>query len=132
MEEGKIIYSASPYAGNVEGNGEFAKAACRLAMEQGNTPVAAHLLYPQMLDDTVPGQRELGLRMVLKLLGACSEIWLCGCRIFGEMQEEMKEAWRHGIPVCRILQDMVEKFMQPEPGMGEVPQPAGYMGASLC
>jgi len=131
MAEGKIVYIASPYAGDVEGNVEFAKAACRLAMEQGSTPVAAHLLYPQMLDDTVPKQRELGIRMGLKLLGACSELWLCGSRISGGMQEELKEAWRHGIPVRRIPREAVEEFLQPEPVLGGQVQSMGCMGAGI-
>lgn len=131
MAEGKIVYIASPYAGDTESNIEFAKAACRLAMEEGNIPVAAHLLYPQMLDDTVPEQRELGIRMGLKLLGACSELWLCGSRISSGMQEELKEAWRQGIPVRRIPWETVAGFMQPEPGMGGQVQSMGYVGVGL-
>lgn len=131
MAEGKIVYIASPYAGDVEGNVEFAKAACRLAMEEGSTPVAAHLLYPQMLDDTVPEQRELGIRMGLKLLEACSELWLCGSRISSGMQEELKAAWRHGIPIRRIPWETVAGFMQPEPVMGGQVQSMGCMGAGL-
>ncbi len=129
MAEGKIVYIASPYAGDVEGNVEFAKAACRLAMEEGNTPVAAHLLYPQMLDDTVPEQRALGIRMGLKLLEASSELWLCGSRISDGMQEELKAAWKHGIPVRRIPGEMVEKFMEQD--MGQRVQTMGYAGVSL-
>ncbi len=131
MAEGKIVYIASPYAGDVEGNVEFAKAACRLAMEEGSTPVAAHLLYPQMLDDMIPEQRELGIRMGLKLLEACSELWLCGSRISSGMQEELKTARIHGIPVRRIPWEMVAEFMQPEPDMGGQVQSMQYMGASL-
>lgn len=117
MTEGKIVYIASPYAGDIEGNIKFAKAACLLAMEHGSTPVAAHLLYPQMLDDAVPEQRELGLKMGLRLLGACDELWLCGSRISNGMQEELKSAGKLGIPVRRIPEDMVAEFMQPETDM---------------
>ena len=131
MAEGKIVYIASPYAGDVEGNVAFAKAACRLAMEQGDTPVAAHLLYPQMLDDAVPEQRELGLRMGLRLLEACGELWLCGSRVSGGMQEELKAAWRHRIPVRRIPWEMVAGFLQPEQGMAGMAQPMGCTGAGL-
>lgn len=133
MTEGKIVYIASPYAGDIERNVEFAKAACLLAMEHGNTPVAAHLLYPQMLDDMIPEQRELGIKMGIRLLGACDELWLCGNRISNGMQEELKAAWQLHIPVCRIPRDMVEEFMQPEPDMGQHTQPMEYMmGANLC
>ena len=54
MEHNKLVYIASPYSGDVERNVAFAKAACRYAMNQGVTPIASHLLYPQMLDDGVP------------------------------------------------------------------------------
>ncbi len=131
MAEGKIVYIASPYAGDTESNIEFAKAACLLAMEEGNTPLAAHLLYPQMLDDTVPKQRALGIKMGLKLLETCSELWLCGSRISSGMQEELKAAWRHGIPVRRIPWETVAKFMQPEPDMGGQMQSMGYIGVGL-
>lgn len=131
MAEGKIVYIASPYAGDIENNIRFAKAACRLAMEEGSTPVAAHLLYPQMLDDSIPEQRDLGIRMGLKLLEACSELWLCGSRISEGMQEELKAAWRHGVPVRRIPWESVAGFMQPEPDTGGQAQSMEYTGACL-
>lgn len=86
------MYIASPYAGDVEQNIEFARAACRMAMSLGCVPVAAHLLYPQMLDDAIPEQREMGIRMGLRLLGVCRELWLCGERISNGMQEEYDTA----------------------------------------
>ena len=60
MEHNKLVYIASPYSGDVERNVAFAKAACRYAMNQGVTPIASHLLYPQMLDDGVPEERKSG------------------------------------------------------------------------
>lgn len=125
---GEIVYIASPYAGDTEGNIEFTKAACRLAMEQGSTPVAAHLLYPQMLDDAVPEQRELGTRMGIRLLGACSELWLCGSRISSGMQKELEAAKQLGIPVRCVPGDMVAEFMEQD--MGQQMQSMGYIGVS--
>ncbi len=54
----KLVYICSPYAGEIEPNIKFAKAACRYAMEQGCAPVAVHLLYSQLLNDAVPSERE--------------------------------------------------------------------------
>ena len=51
MGKSKLVYIASPYAGDVETNVQFAKAACRYAIGQGATPVAPHLLYTQILAD---------------------------------------------------------------------------------
>ena len=64
-------------------------------------PVASHLLYPQILEDSVPAQRELGLQFGLALLERCSEIW-----VFNENHElsegmrlEIGHARKKGIPV---------------------------------
>lgn len=129
MAEGKIVYIASPYAGDIEGNIRFAKAACRLAMEHGNTPIAAHLLYPQILDDSVPEQRELGIRMGLKLLEACSELWLCGSHISSGMQKELEAAGLLDIPVRSVPWNMVAEFMEQD--IKQHTQSIGYMGTSL-
>ena len=102
MTENKLVYIASPYAGDVERNTAFAKEACRYAMEQGAAPVDVHLLYPQMLDDTVPAEREAGLRMGLRVLEACDELWLCGDRMSAGMQAELEAAERLGIPVRSV------------------------------
>ena len=53
----KLIYVASPYAGDVEANVEYAKQACRTVMESGNAFFAPHLLYPSILDDAVSSER---------------------------------------------------------------------------
>ena len=55
----KLIYVASPYAGDVERNTEFAKKACRHVMNEGHAFFAPHLLYPAILDEHQPKQRQL-------------------------------------------------------------------------
>ena len=72
----KLVYICSPYAGDIGNNIRFAGAACRYAAEQGCAPVAVHLLYPQILDDSVPSQREAGIRMGLRVLASCEELWI--------------------------------------------------------
>ena len=54
----RIIYICSPYAGNTEENTAFARQACGYAIRQGAVPLAPHLLYPQILNDSVPEERE--------------------------------------------------------------------------
>lgn len=95
----KLIYICSPYAGNIEENIRFARAACRYAAKQGFTPVAPHLLYPQFLNDAVPAERDAGIRMGLRLLSACDELWRCGPRISAGMEKELAKAKRLEIPV---------------------------------
>ena len=93
-----MVYIASPLAGDVEGNLRFARDACRYAVEQGATPLANHLLYPQFLRDADPAERALGTEMGLQLIGLCQELWICGDRIISEgMAAEIDAAKRLGV-----------------------------------
>ena len=123
MGSNKLVYIASPYAGDVEENVAFAKAACRYAMEQDVTPVAVHLLGPQMLADHIPAEREAGIRMGMRVLEACDELWLCGSRMSQGMRAELAAAQRLGIPARRIA-DIPQETPgpQPEPRRGMVMQ----------
>lgn len=105
----KLIYIASPYAGDVEANVAFAKLACRYAISQGHTPIAVHLLYPQMLDDGDPAERELGLRLGHRILEICDELWACGGRISSGMAREIAEAQSLGIPVRSVSTQELEQ-----------------------
>lgn len=98
----KIVYIASPYAGNIEENIGFAKAACRYAVDKGVTPVAVHLMYPQFLNDVDPEERRVGTEMGVQLLLTCNEIWICGETISSGMLAEINVADTYGIPKINI------------------------------
>ena len=53
----------SPYAGNVERNLRYARAAIRDCLLRGESPIASHLLYtqPGVLCDDKPEERALGI-----------------------------------------------------------------------
>ena len=104
----KLVYICSPYAGDIETNIRFAKDACRYAAEHGCAPIAVHLLYPQILDDSIPAQRETGIRMGLRVLASCDELWICGSRISHGMGCEIAEAERFGIPVRNISTEQIQ------------------------
>ena len=74
--ESRMIYICSPYAGNTEDNTAFARQACGYAISQGAVPLAPHLLYPQILNDSITEERETGIRLGLEILKRCEEI--CG------------------------------------------------------
>lgn len=59
-----LVVIESPYAGDVEGNVEYAKRCVRDCLERGEAPYASHLFFtqPGILDDTIPEQRELGIQ----------------------------------------------------------------------
>lgn len=113
MSREKLIYIASPYAGDIEANTAFAKKACRYAIHQGYTPIAVHLLYPQMLDDNDPAERELGLRLGHRVLDVCDELWCCGSRISSGMAREIAEAQRLGIPIRQIGEQEIQQEALP-------------------
>lgn len=100
--ESRIIYICSPYAGNIEENIAFARQACGYAIRQGAVPLAPHLLYPQILNDSVPEEREIGIRLGLDILERCEELWICGDRMSAGMKRETAYAKARGIPVRRI------------------------------
>jgi hypothetical protein len=105
----KLVYICSPYAGGIKANIHFAKDACQYAAEQGCAPIAVHLLYPQILDDSIPVQREIGIRMGLRVLASCDELWICGSRISHGMSCEIAEAERLGIPIRRITEEQIQE-----------------------
>jgi hypothetical protein len=51
----------SPYAGDVERNVRYARAAMADSLRRGEAPYASHLLLTQVLDDSDPAQRTLGI-----------------------------------------------------------------------
>ena len=100
----KKIYVASKYAGDIAANVEKAIWCCRYVIEQGFMPVASHLLYPQILNDNLPRERELGLKFGLALLATCDEVWVftAGGEISPGMEREIEGAKRLGIPVRKL------------------------------
>lgn len=132
MSEHKLVYIASPYAGDVLKNIEFAKAACRYAMRQNCTPVAVHLLYPQFLDDNDLVQRSAGLTMGHRVLLACDELWVCGERISSGMAAEITEAKKLGIPVREVSAEQIQGglAMDKKYGVWAVRSAASVCGAA--
>jgi len=53
----------SPYAGNVELNLRYLRAALRDCLLRGEAPFASHAIYtqPGVLDDAVPSERQHGI-----------------------------------------------------------------------
>ena len=105
----KLVYIASPYAGDVQANTEAAKGYCRAALEEGVVPIAPHLLYPQFLEDSDPAERNLGLRAGLELLARCDELWVCGPEISPGMSREIQFAQGLGIPIRQVEPELFMK-----------------------
>ena len=58
-----IVIIESPFAGDVEKNLRYVRAAMHDCLVRGEAPYASHALYtqPGVLDDTVPAERKLGM-----------------------------------------------------------------------
>jgi len=93
------VFICSPYAGNVKQNILNAKRYLKFAVKKGVIPIAPHLLYPQVLYDSDPRQRKLGLYLGMAWLYKCDEMWVFGGYISPGMSAEIEKAKRVQIPI---------------------------------
>jgi hypothetical protein len=87
-----LVYVASAYSGDTAANTEKTKQYCRYALEQGQIPLAPHLMFPLFMNDADPEERELAIFMDVILLGKCDELWVFGDRISEGMKTEIDVA----------------------------------------
>lgn len=64
----------SPYAGDVKIHVEYAKRCLRDSIERGEAPFASHLLYTQVLDDSLLHHREQGMAAGLSWTAAADAV----------------------------------------------------------
>ena len=95
----KRVYICSPYAGNVKENVRRAKAYCRFAVGKGFDPFAAHLFYTRFLRDSVPEERQAGMKLGLARINECWELWVFGDTVSSGMRAEIEYAQRLGKPI---------------------------------
>jgi hypothetical protein len=69
----KKVIIESPYAGDVERNLNYARLCLLDSVKRGESPIASHLLYTQVLDDTIPEERELGINAGLEWLNVADK-----------------------------------------------------------
>lgn len=98
----KLVYICSPLRGDIEGNIKKAQQYCREVMElfPDVLPIAPHIYCTQFCDDTIPWEREEGMKMGLELLKGCAELWVFGIDNPSEgMRAEIEYAEKSGIKV---------------------------------
>lgn len=98
----KLIYIASPLRGDYNANIKSAVEYCRLVSEQNVLPLAPQIIFSQWCNDTIPEQREQGLKLGLALLEKADELWVMGKTISEGMRNEITFASKHGIPTYFI------------------------------
>ncbi len=95
----EVVYVASPFAGDVEANIAYAKAAMHDCLMRGEAPFVPHLLYPLVLEED-RAQRAFGMRAGKAILLRCTLVAVYTDR--GEstgMKSEVRFATEHGIRV---------------------------------
>jgi hypothetical protein len=78
----RLVIVESPYAGNVERNLQYLRAALRDCLLRGESPYASHglLTQPGVLRDEVPGERATGISAGFRIAEALHR---CGApRVF--------------------------------------------------
>lgn len=106
------------YARNIE----RATDACRYLSKHGYTPLAPHLYFPQFLNDDIPEEHNLGIRLGLQWLDLADEVWCFGDRVSAGMQTEIDAASEKGIPIFFMTENFGEDFI---PYRKALPQIAG-------
>ena len=103
-------------------NLERAKRASRLIARIGAVPLAPHIYGTQFLDDDIPEEREMGIRIGLEWLKDADECWVFSEHISEGMRREIDFCSEHDIPVRMIcepnglLGKLIEKQMEVEHG----------------
>lgn len=98
----KLIYICSPYRATdevtLQRNIEYAKTLTRNALLQGGVPVATHLYMTQCLDESIEGERKIGLAAGTEILRRC-DLVIVGMKygISEGMAAEIRCAEENGI-----------------------------------
>lgn len=56
-----LVIIESPFAGDVEANITYARKCVADSLARQEAPICSHLLFPQLLNDDIPGERALGI-----------------------------------------------------------------------
>ena len=102
---GPVVYIASAFSGDIEGNVERTKRYSRFAIEQGAYPVNPILNLLDVISEET--DRDAALEIDLQILrsGGISELWSFGEPSAG-MKAEIKTAEEMGLPIRRFSTDM--------------------------
>lgn len=106
----RLVIIESPYAGDVEENVRYARAAVRDSLMRGEAPIASHLLYtqPDILDDDIPEERQHGIDAGLAWRSrADASIVYHDKGVTKGMQYGIEAAQNSGLPIeYRLIEDV--------------------------
>ena len=107
-ENRTAVYICSRYAGDTVKNILAAQKYCRFAVKKGYLPFAAHLLFPQFLNDEDPTERSLGLSFGNAFMDKCGEVWIFGSEYSAGMKAEYDRAVNKGYKIRYFSSDCRE------------------------
>ena len=94
------VFIASPLAGDREANVAYARLCMADSFKRGEAPFAPHLLYPQVLDDDSPIDRQRGMDAGKRWLWRSEALVVyMDLGISTGMTSEIEEAHRRRIPI---------------------------------
>ena len=104
-----LVYICSPYRGDTNRNIRKARKYCRFAIDKQVTPIATHLMYPQILGKTETRKtRELAMSMGRNIIKRCRELWWFGDHQTDGMKDEIEYA-RHKALIIRHFTENCEE-----------------------
>jgi hypothetical protein len=129
-----IVIVESPFAGDVEANSKYARAAIRDCLLRGEAPFASHALYTQALDDTKPDERALGIEAGFAFRSVASKTVVYTDRgISYGMELGIFDSEQRGIPVVyRSLHSWRRHTEKCEPTADHCVEHCGTAPDPLC
>lgn len=112
MNEYKLVYVCSPYAGDIEQNVSNARKYSRFVAMSGYIPITPHLLFTQFLSDNNPEERDMGMRFGNSLMDLCSELWVFGDDISTGMKAEIQRAKEQEYKIRYFNKEMKETILE--------------------
>lgn len=74
----KLVIIESPFAGDIKRHKAYLKKCMLDSLNRGECPFASHLLYTQVLDDTLPPQRKMGMKCGFEIMSRsdCTVVYI--------------------------------------------------------
>jgi len=107
MNPRRLVIIESPYAGKIKANTRYAIDCCNVAINLGLAPFASHLFYPQMLNERIVSERQLGITLGLAIGSRADEVWMCHPSNMSDWTPGMKHAFSHYLKLNKTIFDVV-------------------------
>ena len=95
-----LVIIESPFAGDVESNIAYARKCVADSLSRNEAPICSHLLFPQILNDDIPGERTLGIEAGLAWYRVADKCVVYADRGYSKgIYAGMARAGKYNVPV---------------------------------